>query len=979
MVAGSFASDRAVTRQKARVALLASGSAAALLGAAWAGAANAQCTGPDVNNVVTCAPGTYSGISFSASNPGLTINVAAGASTTTYGVGATGNGTIVINGDPSDSFTSTLNGVPGLYGITNVGNENLTAGDVVGGSGVPAVDADTNSGDVFVDVASATSANSFGILVGSLSSGQPPQPDNVSVTVGNSSGLPAAVFVLASGNVVVNSGNAIANDPFPASPFGTFVGFGITAESSGGSVQITSGNATATSVNPTAAVIGVASGDVTITSGCATVNDGVYVGNISPPLPNGDTFNASVAVAGLSGQGNVTITSAQAYALGGSGANAIDAVADSGWISITSGVASTTGPGSYGIFALAAGSVAITSGDVTTSGGTFFETGGVTSNSFARFFAPAGNYVSDGIFAQSTGGSIQITAGNISTSGASADGIVANAAGTDTITVTGNISSVQGRGIALASGGSSTVTVQSGASVSGVIGIDGSGANTGLGLGNNTAGVQAGLNVIDDGTITGTGGTAIQFNSGVNTLTLGTGWAINGALVGGTTNNLVLAGSVATQTASQDAPSFANFASLEVTSGYWTLPSAASYATTTVDSGGALEIDTSLAGNLTDNGEVVFNTPGDLDFTGAFGGNGELVKDGAGVLTFDGTYSFSGETVINDGSIDIADLAANATLDVTGGTLNVGGNATIADITGTGGTVTITGNATVGALSGSSTVTVSSGDTVSVGSGDFSGNMSGSGSLEKTGNGTLTLTGNDSLGGNVTVGSGTVNVTGNLSAPQLAVDSGASLGGNGNITGCVTVEAGGTFSPGDPVTTSIFGNLLFAKGSTYLAEVTAAGAHDLIEVKGNVTIDKGSIFEVEPLGSVSGYHLLSAYPVITATGTISGTFSKVLSTMPLLIPALVYTRHDVDLVLVRSPKSFASQAVTPDQAAAAAAIEAGGANSALYQSIVGQSAAGLQAGYSALSGEGYADAPSEMLEQSDETRRTLVERMDDPG
>ncbi|HEX4198182.1 MAG TPA: autotransporter domain-containing protein [Caulobacteraceae bacterium] len=375
--------------------------------------------------------------------------------------------------------------------------------------------------------------------------------------------------------------------------------------------------------------------------------------------------------------------------------------------------------------------------------------------------------------------------------------------------------------------------------------------------------------------------------------------------------------------------------------------------------------DTGLTGNVTgaviDNGTVVFNRLDDYDFTGAFSGNGALVKNGPGVLTFEGPYSFTGATTVNGGTIDIADLVGDTNLELDSGTLNLTGSMSfIANLTGTGGTVN-----------------VAAGDTLNIGSGDFGGDMVGGGALEKTGNATLVLSGNVTLSGPTEVAGGDLQVDGNLSSP-VTVDDGASLGGAGSITGSVTVASGGTFSPGDPVTTNVIGAVIFKTGSAYLAQVTTVAA-DLINVSGAVTIQPGAAVEVMPLGNVSSYGRLNSYTIIRATAGVSGTFSSVTSDMPLLTPHLTYTDDTVDLSLTRNDISFASLAATRNQAAAAAAIEAGGFGTPLYMALIVQDATGSRTGYDALSGEAFASIPTVMLAQSDQTRRTLMERMDQPG
>ena len=367
-----------------------------------------------------------------------------------------------------------------------------------------------------------------------------------------------------------------------------------------------------------------------------------------------------------------------------------------------------------------------------------------------------------------------------------------------------------------------------------------------------------------------------------------------------------------------------------------------------------------VSGNVIDNGTVIFNRLDSYTFAGAFSGNGVLIKDGPGVLTFEGPYSFIGATLINGGTIDIAQLVGN-TIQLDSGTLNLTGNlSVIADLTGIGGTIN-----------------VASGDTLSVGSGNFGGNITGGGALTKTGAGTLALGGIDTLDGPTEVAGGTLQVDGALTSP-VTVDDGATLGGTGLITGSVTLASGGTFSPGDPVTTTIHGALTFMGGSKYLAQVTPV-ASDLIAVTGPVIVQPGAVVEVEPLGNATSYARLSNFTIVTATGGVSGTFSSVTSDMPLLTPHLTYTADTVDLSLTRNDIRFASLAITRNQAVAAAAIEAGGFGSPLYLALVAQDTSGARQGYDALSGELFATLPTILLAQSDQSRRTLMDRLEQPS
>ena len=122
-----------------------------------------------------------------------------------------------------------------------------------------------------------------------------------------------------------------------------------------------------------------------------------------------------------------------------------------------------------------------------------------------------------------------------------------------TVSGTGNVTSANSIGILLYAPGPSSLTVAAGGFVSGVVGVDAS-AHSDLQTNPNLngAGVTGGLVLTNAGTIVGTGGTAIQFGSGDDTLALQTGSVITGNVDGGAGNNTItLNGTTATQTATR--------------------------------------------------------------------------------------------------------------------------------------------------------------------------------------------------------------------------------------------------------------------------------------------------------------------------------------------------------------------------------------------------------------------------------------------
>ncbi len=100
-------------------------------------------------------------------------------------------------------------------------------------------------------------------------------------------------------------------------------------------------------------------------------------------------------------------------------------------------------------------------------------------------------------------------------------------------------------------------------------------------------------------------------------------------------------------------------------------------------------------------------------------------------------------------------------------------------------------------------------------------------SLTKNGSDTLTLQSySNTYTGNTTVNGGTLLVNGSTaSASTVTVNSGAALGGLGFIDGAVTVNAGGSLSPGDSsLGTLAIGNILTLNAaSTVVMEINKDG------------------------------------------------------------------------------------------------------------------------------------------------------------
>jgi autotransporter-associated beta strand protein len=221
------------------------------------------------------------------------------------------------------------------------------------------------------------------------------------------------------------------------------------------------------------------------------------------------------------------------------------------------------------------------------------------------------------------------------------------------------------------------------------------------------------------------------------------------------------------------------------------------------------------ANNLNLANILVFSGAGSIDtgtnaltVSGIVGGNGRITKTGTGNLTLTGSNAFTGGLTISGGT-------------VTGATANLGAG----------------GIANNGALVINQPTDAT-----------FSQIISGTGSVTKSGAGVLTLSSVNTVSGPTTVSAGRLNLTGSLASSAVTVQTGATLSGTGAVGG-LTAQTGSTISPGATAgavaTMAINGPLTLAAGSTYLVDVTTAGADRLsatgpASIAGNLVVTPGT-------------------------------------------------------------------------------------------------------------------------------------------
>jgi autotransporter-associated beta strand protein len=275
---------------------------------------------------------------------------------------------------------------------------------------------------------------------------------------------------------------------------------------------------------------------------------------------------------------------------------------------------------------------------------------------------------------------------------------------------------------------------------------------------------------------------------------------------------------------------------------------------TTVATGGTLQLgDGTTAGTIqsaavSDNGSLVFNEAGNLEFAAPISGTGSVTQNdtAGGTLTLVGAEGYTGNTTITLGTLQLGDGTNLGT--VAGNIINNSAlifnepvNVTYGNVISGSGSVTVNGTKTL-VLTGNNTytgaTTIGAGAGLQVGNGGASGSISNSGSIVNNGtltidlNGTTTLTGGISGTGQVSqIGSGTTILAGannysgttTVSSGTLQIGDGAT---SGSLTGDITDNSAVVFNRTD---TSTYGGAITGSGT-----VTQAGAGTTI-LTGNST------------------------------------------------------------------------------------------------------------------------------------------------
>ena len=563
-----------------------------------------------------------------------------------------------------------------------------------------------------------------------------------------------------------------------------------------------------------------------------------------------------------------------------------------------------TGPGSS--WSTAAGSTVI--GLASNSTGTLNIANGAT----VRLGASGGGSLTFGQSTVAGSGVMNITGGSTLTSGLATLYAISGSNSTANISGAGskwNVGTLTvGRGLGGSGSGSGTLNVTNGAVVSatgnitiagnnlsgtgtGMVTVSGTGSqlklNTGSALnigayGQGTLAVSnGGAASADTVTMTSNSASTATLNlSGGSTLStgaltagLGTVQAnFDGATLSATTSNTafisgftgtelnIAAGGLTLDTGAFDVTAASPFsgtgALTKVGAGTAVFTGNNTYTGGTTISAGTLQLGSgstsgSIAGDVTNNGTLVFDRSDVNTFAGLISGSGSVNQIGSGTTILTANSSYTGGTTISAGTLQLGNGGASGSI-----AGNVTDNGTLTFDRSDAYTFSglISGSGSVNQLGSGSTILTAAGNSVGATRVD-------AGTLQV--NGTLTST------GGITINAGTLLNTGGSSAittPTIAMNSGSKL----NVAGGTVQAAGGTQTL---FTGGTGGATINITGGTLLGNGTLGGGGNVVNLTaGSLNTGAAAL----NLGSGNDTFLLSGFATIAGAGVDGGAGSDAL-------------------------------------------------------------------------------------------------------
>jgi autotransporter-associated beta strand protein len=266
-----------------------------------------------------------------------------------------------------------------------------------------------------------------------------------------------------------------------------------------------------------------------------------------------------------------------------------------------------------------------------------------------------------------------------------------------------------------------------------------------------------------------------------------------------------------------------------------------------------------------------------------------LTKSGTSTWALSGNNAYTGVTTVNAGTLVLGgtNIGLGATAIVGGtlqasadGALNPNSALTLTDAATAVLDLNGTTNA-IGALAGGGAL----GGNISLGAGTltvgglntstaYAGAITGSGSLVKAGTGTLTLSANHVYAGPTLVTAGSLEVNSALASSNVSVSADATLSGTGTIV-AATINSGGNLSPATALTagTLTLGSLWLKDGARLSFECGLTTDLLAVTTVNGLTID-GGVISLFATGGLTPLSSNGTYTLFTYATTFNGAANK---------------------------------------------------------------------------------------------------------
>lgn len=260
----------------------------------------------------------------------------------------------------------------------------------------------------------------------------------------------------------------------------------------------------------------------------------------------------------------------------------------------------------------------------------------------------------------------------------------------------------------------------------------------------------------------------------------------------------------------------------------------------------------------------------------------------------------------------------------------------------------------------------------------FSGGLTGNGTVRKNGTGILTIaTDNSGFAGTTSITNGKLALALNsMLGGNVSVSNEGILSGIGTIVGSLNVNNRGTIAPGNSIGTLFVNGTYTQSNSTYQVQVNDQGLASLIDViGGTATLGDGAGVTVIPLFTQLSAGQVFTVPILHADGGLTGTFSTLMTTNPLVAVRLGYDPNNAYLTyqnaLALNAFTFNEQQVANQLVSITSPTAE---ESAVLNELVGLAPNNQAAALNQMSAQQYAT----LLITAEDTNRRFIRRLYDP-